>query len=294
MSNTSTARMFLSLNATFSAATGAALVLMPGTLSQIIFLAPDGWEPALLISFGISLFIFALGLVWMATNHHVTKRAIMIIIIADLGWILASALLIIFASHLFTENGGLIVEIVAGFVTLFAIGQFIGARQITPSLSQVNIRSSNGRLTASVTRTVKAPTSTVWKIMTDHPGYANVASNLSKVEVLSGDGLGMKRRCFGPKGESWEEICDLFEEGRIFGFRIQTDAPDYPYPISDLKGRWTVEPSGMGSVFSISITAKPKGGFITRSLFSLIAKRQFKTVLIDLADAWAKLMEQKP
>ncbi len=127
--------------------------------------------------------------------------------------------------------------------------------------------------------------------MNDHPGYADVASNISKVEVISGNGLGMQRRCFGPKGENWTETCDVFEEGKSFGFKIHTEAPDYPYPIADLQGRWSVSPHGNGSEFAIDITAKPKGNFISRMLFSVVAKRQFRMVLIDLADAWAFKME---
>lgn len=129
--------------------------------------------------------------------------------------------------------------------------------------------------------------------MTDHPGYADVASNISNVEVLSGEGIGMQRRCFGPRGENWTETCDLFEDGRSYGFKIHTEAPDYPYPISDLQGRWSVAPKGAGSEFSIDIEAMPKGGFISRMLFSSLAKRQFKSVLIDLADAWSRRMERE-
>ena len=121
-----------------------------------------------------------------------------------------------------------------------------------------------------------------------------MASHVSEVEVLSGNGLGMIRRRYGPKSASWEETCGHYEEGRSYDFRIHTEAADYPYPITDLTGRWSLEPRQSGLVFSITIEARSKGNVAAYTLFSLAAKRQFKTVLIDLVDAWAKRMEQQP
>lgn len=129
--------------------------------------------------------------------------------------------------------------------------------------------------------------------MTDHPAYADVASNIAEVEVLAGDGLGMRRRCFGPKGEHWEETCDVFEPGKSFGFRIHTEADDYPYPIDALTGRWSVRALEDGSEFDIQIVATPKGNAVSKWLFGMMAKTQFKNVLIELADGWAKRMEKE-
>ena len=291
--STTTARTFLGLNAAFSALSGAALIILPGTLSQVMFTGPADWAPLGLRLLGVGLVIFALDLAFMATNRFVSKAEVMLIVLADIGWLLASAAVVMFDGHLFTETGVLVVAGVAAFVAVFAAGQYFGARGIVEPASRVTIQSSDGVLLAKVKRAVRAPASTVWDVMTDHPGYADVASNISKVEVLSGDGLGMKRRCFGPRGENWSETCDLFEEGRSYGFKIHTEAPDYPYPISDLTGRWSVEPEGSGATFSIDIEARPKGGFLSRALFSAAAKRQFKTILIDLADAWSDRMERE-
>lgn len=293
MSNPSTARVFLGLNAAFSIFIGTALLLVPETIAQIMFAEPGGWKTLILRGLGIGLLIFALDLVLMATNRYVTKRDIMLIVAADIGWIAGSAVLIIFFGTLFTSNGVVIIDVVVACVALFAIGQFMGARQIVAPIPKISFRAKNSSLAATVTREVSAPASVVWAVMNDHPGYADVASNIAKVEVLSGEGIGMERRCYGPKGESWEETCDFYEDGQAFGFRIHTEAPDYPYPFSALQGRWAVKPLGSGSEFSIELAAKPKGNFIFKSLFTPIARRQFTPVLITLADAWAKRMEHE-
>lgn len=293
MSTTATARTFIALNAAFSALVGLELIIFPDTTAHLMFTDPSGWKPLVLRLLGVGLALFALGLSLMATNRFVRKGEVMLIVFADIGWLIASTAIVLLASHVFTDTGLLMIEIVGALVAFFATGQYVGAGRIVAPKSRVSILSKQGKLTATVKRAVDAPAEAVWNVMTDHSGYADVASNISKIEVLSGEGIGMQRRCFGPKGENWTETCDHFEAGRSYGFKIHTEAPDYPYPISDLQGRWSVAPTGPGSEFSIDIQAMPKGGLLSRMLFTALAKRQFKTVLIDLADAWSQRMEQK-
>lgn len=293
MSSISTARVFLALNAAFSALTGLCLIIFPDAAAHLIFANPTGWKPLALRVLGVGLVVFALELSLLATNRFVSKGEIMPIVLADIGWLLASGAVIAMAGYAFTGTGLFVIAVVAVFVTLFAVGQHLGAGRIVVPESRVSIRSNAGKLTATVRRCVNAPVRAVWAVMTDHPGYADVASNISKVEVLSGEGMGMRRRCFGPKGENWTETCDHFEEGRSYGFKIHTEAPDYPYPIADLRGRWSVGPGDNGSEFSIDIEATPKGGIVSRTMFYFVAKRQFKAVLVDLADAWARRMERE-
>lgn len=293
MSSSNTARLFLGLNAAFALITGLGLLIAAGSLADLLFAAPAGWQSLALRGLGVGLLIFALDLFLMVTNRFVSKASVMLITLLDVGWVVASAALLLFGRSLFTDLGIGLVTIVAGFTGIFAIGQSIGAGKIVAPKSRASVRTTDGRLHMTVNRAVDAPADKVWAVMNDHPGYADVASNISKVEVLSGHGIGMQRRCYGPKGESWRETCDLFEEGKAFGFKIHTEAEDYPYPISDLQGRWAVRPRGDGSEFSIDINAKPKGGFLKQILFSIVAARTFKSILIDLADAWADRMEKQ-
>ena len=98
------------------------------------------------------------------------------------------------------------------------------------------------------TRIVKAAPEAAWAVIRDHEGYAELtAAGISKVEVLEGDGAGMTRRCHNPRGESWEETCSLWEEGRAFEFTVDTTADDYPYPLKEVIGYWAVEPHPDGS-----------------------------------------------
>ena len=291
MSGSSFARAFLGMNAAFSLAAGLVLLFLPDRVSGTLFVDPGAWGSIVLRTLGAGLVVFALYLASLSANPLVRKGDVVLVSLADLGWVLGSVLLVLGFGGLLEPGGVLIVEIVAAFVAVFAVGQFLGARRIVAPLSQVSVNRVGRKLCFRVSRKVKAPAPLVWQVMTDHPGYAEVASNIAKVEVVSGDGLGMRRRCHGPKAENWLETCNLFDPGRAFGFRVHTEAPDYPYPIDELKGLWTVERTGAGSEFSIRIEATPKGGWLARTLFSLVAGGRFKVVLVDLAEAWAARME---
>ncbi len=293
MENSKTARLFLALNAAFSLVVGLVLLGMPHSVAGLLFSDPVSWGPLVLRLLGGSLILFGLDLMWMASNRFVPKGQVLFITAMDIGWILATEGLLMWQGALFSKLGHTLLIIVALCVAVFAIGQFMGARRIKKPLSQTSVTSSGNKLVATVRRPVKAPKEVVWRVMNDHPGYADVADNLSKVEVVEGESMGMQRRCFGLKGESWLETCDLYEDGRVFGFRIHTEAKDYPYPIKDLHGEWSVKDDGVDATFTINIEAAPKGNALMRTLFKVAAKRQFNAVLADLADAWAARMERE-
>lgn len=293
MSSTKTTRIFLALNGTFSFIMGIDLVFAARPIAEMLFAQNGDWQLVLLRVLGVGLLIFAIDLFLMSTNRLITKGQVLLISGMDAGWVLGSALLLMVDGHHFTGVGAVLVALTAVIVAIFAIGQYVGAGKIVPPKSRVSVTSIGGKLHATVSRSVRAPAGIVWRVMTDHPRYADVASNISKVEVLSGEGLGLERRCYGPKGENWSETCDVFEDGKAFGFKVHTKALDYPYPISELQGRWAVQPKGSGAEFEIEIEARPKGGFLMQKMFKLAATRKFKAVLTDLAEAWADRMERE-
>lgn len=291
MSNKRVLSTFLALNAIFSALSGGVLTLLPEWVSGLIFRHPEDHHTLVLRLVGIGVLIFALAPAMLAADRHINKAGVRAITFMDVVWVLASGLVLYGLYEIFTGTGIITISLVAICVAGFATGQIVGLRQAKSSPSRAEVISENGLLSAHVRRDVAAPTDIVWQVITDHPGYAEVADNLSKVELLSGDGIGMKRRCFGLKGEHWEETCTSHQDGVAYAFRVHTDAPDYPYPISELNGRWSVTQTETGSQFAIDILARPSGGILQRTLFSLVARRQFRAVLIDLADAWARRME---
>ena len=196
------ARTSLKMNSVFSMLTAVPLLVAAGMLAPLLFADPVDWAAIGLRALGIGLLGFA-GLVYVLSSYKLISRAMVNeIVVLDILWVVGSVVLLAAFGQVLTASGALIVAAVAVVVAFFAISQFAAAMRIEKPVPRAEVRTRGGKLHASVKRTVRAPRATVWKVMTDHPGYAGVASNLSKVEVLSGDGLGMRRRCYGPKGES--------------------------------------------------------------------------------------------
>ncbi len=293
MPSSAPAHIFLKLNSQFSALNGTALMLAPALIAPILFSNPIEWAALGLRGLGFGLLCFALFLYLLSKNKFVSRSMVNEVVVLDALWVVGSVVLVAFFASLFTTHGIIVVSVVALVVAFLAVAQFAAAAKIQNPIPVARVEARDGQIRATVRRIVKAPTDTVWEVMTDHPAYADVAGNISKVEVLSGDGLGMTRRCFGPKGESWTETCDHYEPGHSYGFRIHTEAKDYPYPFLKLSGRWSVNQHTAGSEFDIEIVATLKGSTASKWMFAAIAKPQFTVIMIDLADAWAARMEKE-
>lgn len=115
----------------------------------------------------------------------------------------------------------------------------------------------------------------VWKVLGDHELYATVASTLSRVEVVHGSGQGMMRRCTDTRGRTWEETCDLWEEGRRFGMEVDTST--YPVDLRLLfrrfRGEWAVEPAGEGAVVTVRFEGELRWGPLGKVLAGLLRSR---------------------
>jgi len=69
-------------------------------------------------------------------------------------------------------------------------------------------------------RTFDAPPDLVWAVITDTDLYAEVAPNLSSVEVLEGEGEGMVRECADTDGKTWTETCTVWEPERRYAVEV--------------------------------------------------------------------------
>jgi ketosteroid isomerase-like protein len=71
-------------------------------------------------------------------------------------------------------------------------------------------------------RVVQARPDLVWAVVADVALYAQLATGLSHVEILEGDGQGLRRRCYDTRGRGWNETCTVWEPGRRFQMRVDT------------------------------------------------------------------------
>jgi hypothetical protein len=130
------------------------------------------------------------------------------------------------------------------------------------------------KVTISAERTIAAPAAATWEAVADVAAYAQAASSLSRVEV-SGSGEGLRRRCYNARGQSWDERCTLWEEGRRY--RMEVDTTSYPAPLRQLlrsfSGTWSVEPAAGGSRVMVAFDAVPRLGPLGRTVVRLMGRR---------------------
>lgn len=198
-------------------------------------------------------------------------------IASDVAWIAATGVVL-----------GTVALEPAGDVVLVAIGLVVAGFAVT----QLRFRRAASTMAdadtpvperVDVSRHVNAPASSVWPLLTDHALYGRLAPNLSSVEILEGEGVGMRRRCHDTLGRGWNETCTVWEEGRRFA--VAVDTSDYPYPLATMQGRWAVEPGAEGSVITMRFEFTPRPG-PAGGLFAIVMLAAFRPVLHRIMRGW--------
>lgn len=293
-SNARPLRLALVANGVFSLLTGAACVLAPAAIATKVFANPPavfGLSAATLVTeLGIGLLAFAALVLWTAGQSMLRRGRVKLITGLDIGWVLVSAGLLLAVPELWTSAGLTMMVIVALIVAAFAFEQTLGLLLLYQGHSDVEALRKGKHLTLTARATTRASAERVWQVMSHQEAYADVADNISKVEVTRGSGETLERRCFDNDGKSWNESCTLWDEGRAFAFRVHTEAPDYPYPIAALAGEWSLSPMSDGTQIQMvfHVTAKP--GFVNGLMFRLMAA-PFSSVCDRLLQRWIDIME---
>lgn len=135
-------------------------------------------------------------------------------------------------------------------------------------------------------RTVSAPRDRVWEVISDHNGFGDTAPNLSRVEVINGEQLGMERRCYDTKGRGWSETCTLWEEGHRYAFQVDTS--DYPYPFARMAGTWGAEEATTGTRITMRYEYEFRRPLLGRFLDPFV-RLSFRRACERILDRWDAL-----
>ncbi len=287
-------RRVLLANAGFSALAALVCLLAAETVAKAVFtlgLVLLGFTPAeIVFELGILLLAFAGCVALIATRPLIRRGWVWAVIAADILWVLDSGLALTLLPETLTSPGFWIVAVIAAIVALFAAGQAIGLALLYQGASEITVSRSDDRMTLTASIVTMATAERAWQVMSDQEAYADVADNLSRVEVISGQGAGMVRQCSDTDGKSWRETCTLWDEGRAFGFRVHTEAPGYPYPIAKIAGEWSLAREGHGTRIKMAFDIQAKSGLVNRVLFGLLAA-PFARICDRLLGRWVSIME---
>jgi hypothetical protein len=115
-------------NALFSELTGLALLLLSAPIARFLGVAPS-WP---LLAIGAGLLLFGVQVYQSSRPRPLDRRGVWTIIGLDVGWVAASALLLIAGWLPLTQGGAWTVLLVADAVATFAVLQYLGLRRATP------------------------------------------------------------------------------------------------------------------------------------------------------------------
>ncbi|WP_422365715.1 type II toxin-antitoxin system RatA family toxin [Pelagibius sp.] len=287
-------RTALKANAALSLTTGVILIIAAGPLAAWMSPLAEALfglsTVALLRLTGIELLVFAALPFWVSRQARLSIPLTRLVIALDLLWIAGSAALILVLPQALTTGGVWVVGLSALLVLDFVLLQGFGLWQLYQGRAAVALRHEGRDLHIHAANLVDAPPEVVWRVMADQEGYADVADNIGKVQVLEGSGLGMIRQCSDTAGRSWRERCTFWEEGRAFTFVVDTEAADYPYPLEYLQGRWSMTPVGDLVSVEMDFIVRPKPGPMNGLLFRMLLG-MLLPVCDRLLASWATRMQ---
>jgi hypothetical protein len=141
-------------------------------------------------------------------------------------------------------------------------------------------------------RTVQAPVSVVWDVISDHRLFGQVAPNLSHVEVIAGQGEGMTRRCTSTGGDSWEESCVLWNPGREYSFEVTNRSARYP--LKQMRGTFGCIQSPDGVEITVRFDYLPKfDPPLVGGLMNWLGQWAAQGAIQVILDGWEKTIRER-
>ncbi|GJM04017.1 MAG: hypothetical protein DHS20C09_00080 [marine bacterium B5-7] len=146
-------------------------------------------------------------------------------------------------------------------------------------------------LTLENDKRVKGDLETVWEVLTDIKCFTDAGPDILRVEVLSGEGLGMIRRVHHRTSGSWEEECIEWEPQSHFTMQVRGD--NYLLPVTYLRRIISMKQKQKNVVINIRYEYTPKYG----PFGFFLNKHQIIPILnlfsTQLADNLAKIIQQR-
>jgi uncharacterized protein YndB with AHSA1/START domain len=142
-------------------------------------------------------------------------------------------------------------------------------------------------------RVYDAPPSEVWAVVSDPDLYAEVAPNLSRVEVLDGEGEGMVRECADTDGNAWQETCTRWEPER--GYAVTVHVPESEFHrqlFHTFTGEWDVTETDEGVRVTMTFEYDPRYGPIGWLLGRLL-EREATGLTAAIFDGWEQALRER-
>jgi hypothetical protein len=273
-------------NASFSVLTAVPMLAWPEMLGQWM-----GFESPLVYRIiGALLILFAIDLFSQTMLRKPSGLRALATCVADLGWILATGIIIAFWSHHFSNTGLMTMVAVAGMVLLFATLQWQGLGHLYAS----EIKS--GWAQYCVQFDVPASRDAVWKVIGDIANIDKYGKNLASVTIIEGepDTVGCVRECRDHAGKVWSEEVVEYVPHSHFTVRFRHEEKDFPFPVAAMEGTWRLSDVGdAGTRLTMRWEILPKRWLPANALIPLL-DLQNSRMLPQLAARMALAARGKP
>ncbi len=272
-------RAALGANAVLSTTTGLWLLLGAGGIASWLGDVP----PPVLRAVGASLLVFVLIITRVIVRPHPVVA--LVVTALDLGWVLGTAGILLFASGIFTSLGQAALVGVAGLVGAAAGAQIAGVRRMLR-----DTQPGRGDWYHCVAVDVDASPDAMWAVVSDLSQIRRFSPSLVRSSLRDGEvsGVGALRTCRDDRGREWSEACERFDPAaRELDVRFVAEAPDFPFPAEVMVGGWRVRPHGDGSRVEVwwSLTPTTPLPWLAVALLGLSVDRGMAEAIARMAEA---------
>lgn len=275
MENTLFLRLALRFNAIFSFVCGTGAIAFDHSLA--LMLNVPSMAPTLI---GAGLVAYSVFLGGLSLSRRVASAWTVFVTVMDFAWVLVSIVFVV----LHAMSGVWLVLVTASVVAAYAVLQLAGLRRVV---------FDHGHGQFEVARDVNAPAERSWSVVADLASYPAFAKSLHKAEIVAGEGLGLVRRCEDTHGVCWLETCVRWEPGKAYAFAVDTSGPEYPLPLSTMRGDFEVEPlSSERSTIRVRFTFSARGGAWTELFLALMFSATGDRFVGGIIKRWAAQIEK--
>ncbi len=258
-------RLSLAGNALFSGLSGTLLAFRSESIASLLGLDVPVW----VLLTGIGLLLFSAELWYQVRQERLIPWRALLASSGDCLWVVASALLLIWAPEWFSEIGRFLIAAVAAVVAFFGISQLIGIRRIFKIPGEPRFRHCI-RMETGLEQNI------LWSRVGDIGAIANFAPFLKESrlkESATGEWTGAMRTCTDNRGVSWSETCTDYHPGQSLDLRFITEEPGFPFPVREMIGGWRLYPSNVGCEVEVWWEMRLKAGLPAVILMPLMAAR---------------------
>lgn len=275
-------RLVLVMNGIFSLMSGGWLLLRPSIVGVWLGVR----APLLLAGIGAGLVVFAADLFRQAATRRVRTWQALYATVMDFTWVVATIVLLVAFPGRLSHPGIALTLGVALVVLLLGVGQ-LGA--IDAAHQMPGSRVYRHCLMVEVNVDPDA----MWRIIGRLEDIQDFMPSLRRSILRPGHrpGVGAVRTCEDHGGRRWSEECTgWWDDRRAMTVRFLSEADDFPFPAEEMRGGWSVTPSGTGSQVMVWWELLPKRTYLAPVILPLLAfgvDRQFPEVIRRMATAAA-------